>query len=879
MATILLLPGAAAEVGTGQMGSIGVIIDNSSRIGKEEIVAMKLAIHDFNNKTNRQLDLHVRDSQSDPVLTLLSARNLIKKRRVQAIIGLETWEEASLVVELGSKAHIPVVSLADAAPQWATDRWPFLVLASPEKHLQMKAVAAIIGSWGWRRINVIYEDTNSAGSEIIPFLADALKQVGSEIGYLAALPPSSAVNSSSSLSDQLQWLKGKQSQVYVVHSSLSMAERLFSKANELGMMEKGSVWITTDSITNLVHSMNSSIISSMEGVLGMKSFFQEDGARFQDFYSRFRQKFRSLYPKEDNREPGIFAVRAYDAVWTVALAMDNNGSTQQLLEKIELSDFHGLTNRIKFERRRLVPQRMFQIVNVIGKSYRELGFWSEGSGFAKPTNGQIQNSSSMDILGQVFWPGGPTSTPRGWTLPTSETPLRIGVPLNATFKQFVSVTYDEGGNQSVSGFSIEVFKAVLKHLNYSLPYEFFPFSGTYDDLVEQVHLKKFDAVVGDTSIVSKRWEQAEFSHPYTEPGLLMIVPEQVETSNRAWLFMKPFTKAMWVLTGAITIYNGFTLWLIERNQNPELMTGSILNQMGTLVCLSFTTLFSMHGGRQHSNLSRLVMVVWLFASLVITNSYTANLTSMLTVQRLEPTVVDVEDLKNANAIVGCSGRSFVVRYLVDVIRIKESNIKDITSADEYARALRSGEIAAAFIEAPYAKLFLAQNCKGFAASGKTYKVGGFGFVFPKGSSILPDISKAVLEVSENGELGVLENNLIGSQNCDSNAEISEDSSSLSPSSFWVLFLITGGVSTVCLVIFMARERLTYSYNHLLGHMAIWRLISAVMRSWRSHPRDRFSRGISDVESNGNAQHTSMHSPQYFGYRVPWQRNYSSRSSS
>lgn len=119
-------------------------------------------------------------------------------------------------------------------------------------------------------------------------------------------------------------------------------------------------------------------------------------------------------------------------------------------------------------------------------------------------------------------------------------------------------------------------------------------------------MKKFDAVVGDTSIVSKRWEQAEFSHPYTEPGLMMIVPEKVETSNRAWLFMKPFTKAMWVLTGAITIYNGFTLWLIERNQNPELMTGSILNQMGTLVCLSFTTLFSMHGKGYKSSISSTV---------------------------------------------------------------------------------------------------------------------------------------------------------------------------------------------------------------------------------------------------------------------------------
>ncbi|RVX03957.1 Glutamate receptor 3.1 [Vitis vinifera] len=555
------------------------------------------------------------------------------------------------------------------------------LLEPPEKHLQMKAVAAIIGSWGWRRINVIYEDTNSAGSEIIPFLADALKQVGSEIGYLAAL-----------------------------HHHLQQHHKSCT-------------------------SMNSSVISSMEG----------------------RQ-----------HEPGIFAVQAYDAVWSVALAMDNNGSTQQLLEKIELSDFHGLTNRIKFERRRLAPQRMFQIVNVIGKSNRELGFWSEGSGFAKPTNGQIQNSSSMDILGQVFWPGGPTSTPRGWAFPTSETPLRIGVPLNATFKQFF--LFISSGRRYVDSF--------------------------------------------------KEMGSGEFSHPYTEPGLMMIVPEKVETSNRAWLFMKPFTKDV----GSNRCYNHLQ-WLhplVDRTK-PKPRT--------------YDRLYSEPNG----NLGLPIL--------------------------------------HHPLLYACK-RSFAVRYLVDVIGIKMRNIKDITSADQYARDLRSGEIAAAFIEAPYAKIFLAQNCKGFAASGKTYKVGVFGFVFPKGSPILPDISKAVLEVTENGELRELQNMLIGSQKCNSNiTETSEDSSSLSPSSFWVLFLITGGVSTVCLVIFMARERLTYLYNYSLGHMAIWRLISAVMRSWRSHPRERFSRGISDEESNGNGQHTSMHSPQYFGYRVPWQRNYSSRSSS
>jgi hypothetical protein len=74
----------------------------------------------------------------------------------------------------------------------------------------------------------------------------------------------------------------------------------------------------------------------------------------------------------------------------------------------------------------------------------------------------------------------------------------------------------------------------------------------------------------------------------------MIVPAQTQNSNRALLFMKPFTTAMWCLIGAISIYNGFVVWFIERKHCPELK-GSAFNQTGVLLCSSFTTLFSLHG--------------------------------------------------------------------------------------------------------------------------------------------------------------------------------------------------------------------------------------------------------------------------------------------
>ena len=122
------------------------------------------------------------------------------------------------------------------------------------------------------------------------------------------------------------------------------------------------------------------------------------------------------------------------------------------------------------------------------------------------------------------------------------------------------------------------------------------------------------------------------------------------------------------------------------------------------------------------------MVVWLFVALVITQSYTANLTSMLTVERLEPTVTDIETLKSSNSMIGQCRGSFVAAYLKDVLRFDEKNIKNYSSPEDYAQALTNGDIAAGFLEAPVAKLLLAKYCKRFIKAGPTFQVGGLGFV-------------------------------------------------------------------------------------------------------------------------------------------------------
>ncbi|KAJ6320971.1 hypothetical protein OIU78_016213 [Salix suchowensis] len=416
------------------------------------------------------------------------------------------------------------------------------------------------------------------------------------------------------------------------------------------MMEKDYVWIVTDEIASLLDSVDSSVVKNMQGVIGFKTNFARTGDTFKRFKSRFRNKYGSKYPEEE-----------------------------------EYSN-PSLSGTVRFENNVLWQSPSFQIINVVGRSYRVMAVWSPKSGFSQSEekhNGATANSS-LKNWGPVYWPGGmPSTNPRGWAISDADSPLKIGVPAMGAFNQFVRVTFDQTQNEtSVTGFTINVFEAVVKRLPYNLPYVLVPFYGTYDEMVKQVYLNGLDAAVGDTEIMADRFQYVDFSHPYVDSGLVM-----------------PLT----------------------------------------------------------SNLSRLVLTPWLFVILIVVASFTASLSSAMTVSRLEPSVVDIETLQRTNAPVGCNGNSFI-------------------------HSLWS----------PHAKVFLGKYCKGYTKAGPTFKLGGFGFVFAKGSPLAFDISEATLKVIESGELRQLEE-FLSSSNCTSQAA-AMDTSGLGLEPFAGLFILSGTIA-------------------------------------------------------------------------------------
>ncbi|KAH7544922.1 hypothetical protein FEM48_Zijuj01G0037300 [Ziziphus jujuba var. spinosa] len=566
----ILCYGAQAQAAENEkVTKIGAIFDITSPLGKEKKVAMEIAAQNFNkDSTHHKLSLYFQDSRRDPLKATSSAKNLIKENKIDVVVGMDTWQEATLVAKVGNEAQIPVISFVapSITPPLMTNRWPFLIAMDNDASPQVNCIADLICAYNWRKVVVIYEDGEYGGdSGTLNLINEALQTAGSEIEYHLVLPPYSSLSDPKGfvLDELLKVLNNIQSRVFIVlQSSFPMVAHLFREAKKIGLVGKDSVWIITESITSLLDSVDSSVISSMEGILGIKTYYSQSSNSYKDFYTQFNQTFQYQNPQEYHFKPGIHALRAYDSIRTIT---QGNDSTKTLLENILSSNFNGLSGKVLFQEGKLIPSPVFRIVNVIGKEdrevaqqkprYKELDFWMPEYGFlkrvVKSNDHKMENRSQAvcktmkGLNHRIVWPGNLNHRPKGWSMPTSQNPLRIGVPGRTIFKKFVEVDESKRDtNDGYDGYCIQIFKKVLQRLDYDIPYKFIAFNGSYPDLVDHVYNKTFDAVVGDLTILANRTEYVEFTQPYEESGLSIVVP--IKSEESAWMFMKPFTWEMWV---------------------------------------------------------------------------------------------------------------------------------------------------------------------------------------------------------------------------------------------------------------------------------------------------------------------------------------------
>ena len=95
-----------------------------------------------------------------------------------------------------------------------------------------------------------------------------------------------------------------------------------------------------------------------------------------------------------------------------------------------------------------------------------------------------------------------------------------------------------------------------------------------------------DAAVGDFSIEPGRFRYAEFSQPYIDSRLVMIVTTKSVKKIR---MLKTFTKKLWLLIVAMHMFIGCLVWILERGSNTE------FEGIGGMLWFSVTVIFYAHG--------------------------------------------------------------------------------------------------------------------------------------------------------------------------------------------------------------------------------------------------------------------------------------------
>ncbi|CAM0913473.1 unnamed protein product [Alopecurus aequalis] len=386
--------------------------------------------------------------------------------------------------------------------------------------------------------------------------------------------------------------------------------------------------------------------------------------------------------------------------------------------------------------------------------------------------------------------------------------LKIAVPTKDGFYDFVSVIDPISKKENITGYSIDIFEAAMKNLLPRPCYKFIIFSGPYDELVRNVSLGVYDAAVGDVTITAERATAADFTMPYTQSGVYMLVLAEDEPNTISWTFVKPLNGGLWFATIAFFFYTGLVVWMIELPRNQEYQ-GSSLRQCTTALYFSFSTLTFSQGQIIRSPLSKIVVVIWCFVVLILVQSYTASLSSMLTAKKLRPFVKDLDQLRKSGDFVGYQHDSFVGSLLMNH-SISESRLRNYTTKEDYAKALRLGSkyggVSAIVDEIPYITSFLSEYKSGFRMLGSIYRTPGFAFAFHKGSPLVQNLSIAILNLEGGNEGSHIEAKWFGTSSplIGDDTVPNTDPGPLTFQNFSGLFLITGSISSLMLLISIAR---------------------------------------------------------------------------
>ena len=301
------------------------------------------------------------------------------------------------------------------------------------------------------------------------------------------------------------------------------------------------------------------------------------------------------------------------------------------------------------------------------------------------------------------------------------------------------------GREPPVGFSIDLWNELSQRMHVDFAWSVLR---TQADLLRALERGDTDVAIAAISMTPDREKQMDFSHPYFDSGLQIMVRARNEGTFVSTFLSIPW-RAIWHLLGAAIVVIFFlanVLWLIERRRG----IGAANNYLraigeglwGTMLIIATGE----HGDRNAPGAVKRVTVVlmWL-VGVVLIALLTATVTSSQTVARLQSSIHGPEDLpgKAIGTVPGTTAADYLTQHGLPFVAV--------TSASEGIRMLAQGEVQAIVYDAPTLQYWAAKRGNGVVrVVGPLFRPEKYAIAVPEGSALRKSINVALLGMYEDG---------------------------------------------------------------------------------------------------------------------------------
>jgi ABC-type amino acid transport substrate-binding protein len=626
-------------------------------------------------------------------------------------------------------------------------------------------------------------------------------------------------------------LRNSPKRIILVWAAPNYASLILQNALDSDVIGPQFIWILTSNVP--LNSFNQTLYNKLIGMLTVEPVVGNvvnasiNRTLLDAAYTIWKQHEPESFPGSNNVDP--YALFAFDATWILIQALKKlcskmiNNSTSCLsftntsscfdrrflnsnsfFDIINNSSFLGISGSVQFSPN--VTDRIngtYYITKNVqhssnGLNYISVLLWSESHGWTSHTQTNV-----------IIWPGDTLERPSEYAAVSGIT-LRIAIIEVPPFTMVKEITDDFGKKTTTFiGYLPDLIKILETKMGFKPNIILVPSNQSYNGLIDAVADDVYDMVVADVTITAVRLKKVAFSSSIFDNSLRIIVREASIDDVDFLSYLRPFSSKLWITLSIATIFAGFLICLLERQENEALRNRSILSMIAMSMWYSIGTILG-YGADFHvrTAVGRLLSVGLYVLSLVLVAAYTAKLASDLTISKTKGIISGLDDIKNGKlsfSRIGILTNSSIEDYYLREISRDNRNFHPIKTDQEIYDKLLNNVIDAAIQDSGVLEYATNNIYCSLTLVGTDFEKNALGIVFKKKWLYQQAFDENILALRESGTLDELKRKWFQTNYCSR----SSSSSTFTPMTIETmagLFITFGVISILVILLFAWKTR-------------------------------------------------------------------------